>query len=99
MSTPDRYGADLAQILLARRVPVTSAPGPQEAVIQSVSGSGTATTCYFTVPALSATVKYGPAPCPAGIAPGQRGLVLFVGAGIGDPWIVAVTDLPKPSGF
>lgn len=99
MSATDTTTAGLVRVLTGRRVPAIAVVGPQEAVIVSVTGSGTATTCYFTVPKVSTTFKYGPAPCPAGANAGQRALVLFVGNGVGDGWIVAVTDSPKPEGF
>lgn len=99
MTSGDKFSADITQVLLARRVARTAIAGPQEAVIVSVTGAGTATSCYFTIPAISVTFKYGPAPCPPGTTAGGRGLAVFVGNGVGDPWIIATTALTKPAGY
>lgn len=99
MTVSDQDTATFNELAFGRRPKRTSMTGPQEAVIVSVAGSGTSTSCYFTVPKVSTTYKFGPAPCPAGAAAGQRALAVFVGPGPGDPWIAAVTDVPKPAGF
>lgn len=95
----DQTTAVFQEMVFARRGPRTAISGPQEAVIVTVHGTGAGTSCYFTVPAVTKDFKYGPAPCPAGATAGQRALAVFVGSGVGDPWIVAVTTVPKPAGF
>lgn len=98
-TTGDKTMNTLLERVYGVRAPRNGFSGPQEAVIVDVTGTGIGTVCTFTVPKVSTAYKYGPAPCPAGTTPGQRALALFVGAGSGDPWIVAVTSAPKPAGF
>jgi hypothetical protein len=91
----DTTSADLQRIV-TKQYPVTvTFDGPQEGVILP---SATTTQANVVVPAYSQTVAFFGCPLPYGLAdppdPGTRCLVLFVGSGVSDPWIVALTTVP-----
>jgi hypothetical protein len=97
MPVHDKTTQIFHEIVFKERPARVAIDGPQEAVITAVTGA----VCYFTIPAIGGAFQYGPAPYPAGSAPaaGMRCLAVFVGAGVGDPWVIGVTTAPKPAGF
>jgi hypothetical protein len=74
------------EIVFGRRTQRNAVDGPQQGVVSSVSGS----TCYFTIPSVSTDFAYGPAPVLPGltVAAGDDVLVVFVGDGVKNPWVV-----------
>jgi hypothetical protein len=101
MTTSDKYGGYLNELVFKKRSPRPTMTGPQEGTIITVTGTGAGTTCMVQISSVQSAGGYacGPAPCPAGAEVGQRALVVFVGSGVGDPWVLAVTTVPAPPGF
>jgi hypothetical protein len=91
----DPLSADFQRMVYRNYPRTVSFDGPQEGTILPGASIGSA---RVLVPAFSQTLALGPAPLPFGLdvapAPGTRCLVLFVGVGVGDPWIVAITTVP-----
>lgn len=88
----DATAALLQSVILRHRPTTVSFDGPQEGVIVSA----TTTQATVMVPAFSSVYALpNPAVLPAWVvsAPpaGTRCLVLFVGSGVDDPWVVAMT--------
>ncbi len=97
MAVHDQTTANWQRMVFRTRVPVVTIDGPQEGRILA---GATTTSARVTIPAYSTAVAFGPCPLPPGLteapAAGTRCLILFVGAGTGNPWIVGLTNLPPP---
>lgn len=91
MPVTDPTTALVQNILLAQRPKTNTFAGPQEGVIVSAS----TTQATVLVPAWSSTNAIpNAAVLPSWVseapAAGTRCLVLFVGSGVDDPWVVAI---------
>jgi hypothetical protein len=89
----DRTSALLNTVMFDQKPTRAQINGPQVATIVSA----TADACYFTIPTMPGNNKYGPAPYPHDAptdstipAPGTSCLVVFVGANVNTPWVVAI---------
>lgn len=99
MTVNDLLTFKTQRVMLAQKPKLAAFDGPQEGVIVTAdAGAGTVT---VTVPAVGGTTYGYQASLARGLDPaaGDRCLVLFVGSGVGNPWVVALTDAPKPDGY